>query len=161
MGSYKNDLQEGKGVLTFADGSSYDGYWKKDNMEGKGVMKFAVNGTITEAGCAHKVNAGDVYDGEWQDGKRHGACMYTFFNGEVFTCTFVGGVCGEFHARQAAVRAAPDDASVQARAEALRCIAPRRRTAPTAPRLLRRGLQVPRAQQQQQLINHIYSSSSS
>ena len=36
---------------------------------------------------------------------------------EAFTCSFVGGVCGEFDARQAAVRAAPDAASAQARAE--------------------------------------------
>jgi len=35
----------------------------------------------------------------------------------VYACTFVDGVCKEFDARQAAVRAAPDAASVQARAE--------------------------------------------
>ena len=53
----------------------------------------------------------------WKDDKRHGACRYTFFNGEVYACTFVDGVCAEFDARQAAVRAAPDAASAQARAE--------------------------------------------
>jgi len=63
------------------------------------------------------MNAGDVCDCVWKAGKRHGACRYTFFNGEVYACTFVDGVCKEFDARQAAVRAAPDAASVQARAE--------------------------------------------
>ena len=112
-----NGKREGKGVFTYATGNSYDGYWKNDLREGKGVMKFAVDGKTSLPGLRTTWNAGDVYDGEWQDGNRHGACRYTFFNGEVFTCTFVGGVCGEFDARQAAVRAAPDAASAQARAE--------------------------------------------
>ena len=119
MGSYKNGLFEGKGVATYADGDSYDGEWKNGLKEGKGVYTCAVTGTVTvpEAGHSHKVNAGDVCDCVWKAGRRHGACRYTFFNGEVYACTFVDGLCKEFDARQAAVRAAPDAASAQARAE--------------------------------------------
>jgi hypothetical protein len=86
-------------------------------MEGKGVFTWADGGTETAAGRSHEVNAGDVCDCVWKADRRHGACRYTFFNGEVYACTFVDGVCAEFDARQAAVRAAPDAASVQARAE--------------------------------------------
>jgi hypothetical protein len=86
--------------------------------EGKGVRTYETDGTVTEAGRSHTVNASDVYDGEWKANRRHGACRYTFFNGEVYACTFVDGVCREFDARQAAVRAAPDAASAQARTEA-------------------------------------------
>jgi hypothetical protein len=102
---------------TCEDGSSYDGEWKNGLREGKGVVTFTVTETVTVAGRSHEVNAGDVCDCVWKADRRHGACRYTFFNGEVYICTFVDGVCGEFDARQAAVRAAPDAASVQARAE--------------------------------------------
>ena len=119
VGSFKNDKREGKGVFTYADGDSYDGEFKNGLREGKGVYTCAVTGvtgTVT-AGCSHEMNAGDVCDCVWKADRRHGACRYTFFNGEVYACTFVDGVCKEFDARQAAVRAAPDAASVQARAE--------------------------------------------
>jgi hypothetical protein len=114
-GDWKNGLKEGKGVFTWADGNSYDGEWKNDLQNGKGVMKYAVDGKTSTPGLSTSWNARDVCDCEWKDGtRRHGACRYTFFNGEVYACTFVDGVCSEFDARQAAVRAAPDAASAQA-----------------------------------------------
>ena len=106
-GEWKNDLMEGKGVYTWADGNSYDGEWKNDKMEGKGVMKFAVDGKTSLPGLSTTWNAGDVCDCVWKADRRHGACRYTFFNGVVYACTFVDGVCKEFDARQAAVRADP------------------------------------------------------
>ena len=86
-------------------------------MEGRGVYTYAVDGELLDenGGCSY--NAKDKFDGVFKADKRHGACTYTFFNGETFTCTFVEGRCAEFVQRQAAVRAAPDAASVQARAE--------------------------------------------
>jgi hypothetical protein len=108
-------LKEGKGIFRFAGCGSYNGDWKNNLFEGKGVRTYAVTGSITGAGHGHKkINAGNVCDYEWKADKRHGACRYTFFNGEVYACTFVDGVCGEFDARQAAVLAAPDAASAQA-----------------------------------------------
>ena len=117
-GDWKNDLKEGTGVFRWADGDSYVGSYKNDLKEGKGVLTCAVDGKTSLPGLYQKPvgtrNAGDVCDCVWKENKRHGACRYTFFNGEVYACTFVDGVCGEFDARQAAVRAAPDAASVQA-----------------------------------------------
>jgi hypothetical protein len=107
VGSYKNNLMEGKGVYTYADGNSYDGEWKNGLKEGKGVFTYAVDGKTSLPGLSTTWNAGDVCDGVWKENKRHGACRYTFFNGEVYACTFVDGVCAEFDARQAAVRADP------------------------------------------------------
>lgn len=98
---------EGKGVYTFANVGSYVGSFRNDLKHGKGVRTFKVSGSVTEAGHSHKVNFGDVCDCEWKDDKRHGACRYTFFNGEVYACTFVEGQCPEFDQRQAAVRADP------------------------------------------------------
>ena len=106
-GNFSNGKKEGTGVFRWANGDSYVGSFKNDLMEGKGVFTCAVTGTVTVAGISHKVNAGDVCDCVWKADRRHGACRYTFFNGEVYACTFVDGVCAEFDARQAAVRADP------------------------------------------------------
>ena len=103
--------------MRYADGGIYDGSWKIDLKEGRGVLTYAVDGEQPDelGGCSF--NANDKIDGVFKADKRHGACTYTFFNGETFPCTFVEGRCAEFVQRQAAVRAAPDAASVQARAE--------------------------------------------
>ena len=118
-GDFSNGLKEGHGVVRSANGDIYDGSWKNDNMEGTGVFTYAVDGKVADefGGCSY--NAKDKIDGVFKAGKRHGACTYTFFNGETFPCTFVEGRCAEFVQRQAAVRAAPDAASVKAKAVSL------------------------------------------
>jgi hypothetical protein len=35
------DIMEGKGVLTYANGAIYDGEWKDGNRDGKGVYTWA------------------------------------------------------------------------------------------------------------------------
>ena len=109
---------EGTGVFRWADGDIYDGSWKNGDKEGRGVLTYAFDGKVPDelGGCS--INAKDKIDGVFKADKRHGACTYTFFNGETFPCTFVEGRCAEFDQRQAAVRAAPDAASVLARADA-------------------------------------------
>ena len=106
-GNYSNDMMEGNGVYRWADGDIYDGSWKNGDMEGRGVLTYAADGELPDelGGCSF--NAKDKIDGVFKADKRHGACMYTFFNGETFPCTFVEGRCAEFDQRQAAVRAAP------------------------------------------------------
>ena len=106
-GSWKNDKKDGTGVYRWADGDIYDGSWKNDKREGRGVDTYAVDGELLDelGGCSY--NAKDKIDGVFKESKRHGACTYTFFNGETFPCTFVEGRCAEFVQRQAAVRAAP------------------------------------------------------
>ena len=108
--SYEGDWREGKqhglGVFKYADGSFYEGYWRNHKQHGKGVFKYATDGRTPLPGLEYSWNAGDQYDGEYKADVRHGACTYTFFNGETLNCTWVDGRCPEFTARQAALRAA-------------------------------------------------------
>ncbi len=115
-GNWRNDKMEGTGVFTGANGNFYDGGWKNGDYEGRGVVTYAVDSKLPDELGGYSYNSKDKFDGVFKAGKRHGACTYTFFNGETFRCTFVEGRCAEFDQRQAAVRAAPDAASVQARA---------------------------------------------
>ena len=45
VGDLTNDLPDGKGVMTYKDGSSYDGEWKKGKRYGKGKFIWP-NGQI-------------------------------------------------------------------------------------------------------------------
>jgi len=58
---------------------------------GRGAQILAVDGQ--PIGSQHAGDAGDKYDGKWKDNQRHGACTYTFFNGETFNCTWADGGC--------------------------------------------------------------------
>jgi hypothetical protein len=109
---------DGTGVYTLLSGSKYEGGFKNCKRDGQGQFTYAVYGKQPDALGGNSVNANDKIIGGFRGDKRHGACTYTFFNGETFECTFVDGHCDAFDARQAAVRAAPDAAAVRARAEA-------------------------------------------
>ncbi|MCJ7664230.1 MAG: hypothetical protein MUO24_08310, partial [Desulfobacterales bacterium] len=50
-------LLNGKAVIKWSDGESYDGYYKAGQREGKGILKLA---------------DGSVYEGEWKAGKMEG-----------------------------------------------------------------------------------------
>jgi len=100
-GNFIKGLKEGKGFQLWGDGTSYEGDWGQDKHDGKGIMKYATDGKSTSS--AYTWNAGDMYNGEWKLGLRHGTCRYTFFNGEVFDCTWKDDRCPEFTAKQSAV----------------------------------------------------------
>ncbi|MDE6060644.1 MAG: hypothetical protein K2G31_04165, partial [Clostridia bacterium] len=51
----KNNKPHGHGVMTFSDGSKYDGEWRDALMHGHGAMTW---------------RDGTKYNGEWRDGKR-------------------------------------------------------------------------------------------
>jgi hypothetical protein len=117
-GYWSGDKKWGTGILRYANGRKYDGSFKNDKYEGRGVFTYTVSGNVPDeyGGCS--LDAKDKINGVFKAGKRHGPCTYTFFNGETFRCFFLEGRCAEFDERQAAVRAAPDAASVHARAYA-------------------------------------------
>jgi hypothetical protein len=96
-------MKEGQGKMDFGNGDIYVGSWRKGNKEGLGRFVYAVDGKSSLPGCNFSWNAGDVYEGGFKAGTRHGACTYTFFSGETAQFTWVDGVCHEFNARQAAV----------------------------------------------------------
>jgi hypothetical protein len=98
-GTFKNGLKDGTGVYTLADGSVYSGRFRKGVRDGEGVMTYAVDGSSLN----YTYKAGERYSGGWRDDKRHGACTYTFFNGETARFTWAEDVCLEFNARQSAI----------------------------------------------------------
>jgi len=50
-------LRQGHGVQVWHDGTKYEGTYDQDRHNGKGRLIHA---------------DGDVYEGQWQDGKAHG-----------------------------------------------------------------------------------------
>jgi hypothetical protein len=119
-GEWRNGMRHGRGKEVWADDTTYEGEWSEDRKHGRGVSKYAVDGKASLPGHSldYSWNAGDKYDGGFKASLRHGACTYTFFNGETFNCTWADGGCPEFTVRQRMVRAALDPASAQASAAA-------------------------------------------
>ena len=60
---YVDGQRDGTGVMTYADGGSYDGQWKKGRRHGQGVYVYG--------------NA-DYYSGQWAGGVKHGVGLYFF-----------------------------------------------------------------------------------
>ena len=116
-GDWSEDKKNGRGKYVWASGATYEGGYSEDKMHGRGVYTYAVDGKTSLPGLDYSWNAGDRIDCGFKADMRHGPCAYTFFNGETLNCTWVDGRCPEFTARQSAVRAAPDHASAQARAQ--------------------------------------------
>lgn len=76
-------------VITFTDGSSYDGATDGKTLSGTGTMQFAngdkytgsfENGSRSGRGV-YTWSAGDLYDGEWADDAMDGSGSYTFADG--------------------------------------------------------------------------------
>ncbi|KAK7200097.1 MORN repeat [Novymonas esmeraldas] len=84
-GAFKTGKRSGKGRCAFTNGRVYDGEWREDEMNGQGTLHGATNiddfVSYTGAFCDGKRSGqqgrcvyanGDVYDGAWAAGKRHG-----------------------------------------------------------------------------------------
>jgi hypothetical protein len=57
----------GKGIYTWPDGRSYDGYFENDMKHGLGIYSWP---------------DGKCYDGGWKDGKQHGQGKFTNSRGK-------------------------------------------------------------------------------
>lgn len=84
--------KHGRGLLTYSDGSSYDGEWKDGVMEGQGTFCYK-NGDVYSGCFVNNKPHGrglmmykneNIYDGEWHDGMRTGDGTLTFANGSVY-----------------------------------------------------------------------------
>ena len=58
VGGWFSGMRDGYGKATFANGDVYVGGWERDKVVGKGVMYYN--------------ESGNMYDGLWKYGKRHG-----------------------------------------------------------------------------------------
>ena len=66
MGTWSSNLKEGSGVLTLANGDSYEGQFKQDKKHGRG--KFCWGDGPWK---------GHEYDGEWNMDRMEGKGQYT------------------------------------------------------------------------------------
>lgn len=67
---------DGKGTMTYSDGSEYTGDWENGIRQGKGTMKYS-NGT---------------YDGEWENDKKNGEGTYVWNDGKTYEGAYVNDV---------------------------------------------------------------------
>jgi hypothetical protein len=84
----------GHGIYTSADGSIYDGLWLHNKKNGHGCTFYNSDGRSLLSNFTWC--QGDVFDGEFVNNVRHGACEYTWFNGEKLRCVWDNGRCHEW-----------------------------------------------------------------
>ncbi|KAL9180595.1 hypothetical protein ACHAXT_011048 [Thalassiosira profunda] len=95
-GEWKDDKKHGRG-MTFASGSVYDCQWKNGTMQRWAKITYAngdvYEGEISGYGLRHGKGVGykfangsvcNVYDGQWQDGKKHGRGKMTYTSGNFY-----------------------------------------------------------------------------
>lgn len=76
-GTYVNDVKEGYGKQTFANGDVYEGNYKNDMRNGQGTYTFA---------------NGETYTGGFKDNQLTGEGTYTWPSGRTITGVFENGV---------------------------------------------------------------------
>uniref|UniRef100_A0ACD5Y293 Uncharacterized protein n=1 Tax=Avena sativa TaxID=4498 RepID=A0ACD5Y293_AVESA len=94
-GTYRGRCQEGvpegKGRLTYSDGSFYDGLWRYGKRSGLGTLYYS---------------NGDVFHGTWRDGLIHGKGWYYFHSGDRWFANFWKGKAngeGRFYAKDGSI----------------------------------------------------------
>jgi len=92
------DLGNGTAVVTYADGSVYEGAWE-GKRHGTGKMTWR-NGNVYQGSWRDNLQEGrglmtywdgSRYNGEWQGGKRHGKGEMTWLDGERYGGTHYQG----------------------------------------------------------------------
>jgi hypothetical protein len=104
VGEFSNGLKNGNGTYVYSNQSYYNGNWRNGVKHGKGISVYKVFGGNED----YTWFAGDVYDGEFVDNVRHGACEYTWFNGEKLRCVWSNGKCPEWSQKTAEIFASMD-----------------------------------------------------
>ena len=74
-------------------------------MNARACLDSTGTSHVTRNASGYTWNAGDVFDGFMEGNIRHGACTYTFFNGQRLECQWIHGRCSEFNQAQHAVLA--------------------------------------------------------
>ncbi|OAY63004.1 Protein ACCUMULATION AND REPLICATION OF CHLOROPLASTS 3 [Ananas comosus] len=90
-GRCQGGLPEGKGRLTFVDGSFYDGMWRGGKRSGLGTLYYS---------------NGDVFHGTWRDDLMHGKGWFYFRGGDRWFANFWKGRAngeGRFYSQNGSV----------------------------------------------------------
>ena len=97
-GDFWNGMRDGRGEMTFSDGTEYDGTWKCDRMHGQGMRKYISGNIYTgpyyqgkRQGSQGRLQykSGDLYIGEWSDDNFDGRGAFYFNRGDVYHGSFV------------------------------------------------------------------------
>lgn len=90
-GRCQGGLPEGKGHLTFMDGSFYDGLWRCGKRSGLGTFCYS---------------NGDVFQGSWRDDLMHGKGWFYFHTGDRWFANFWKGKAngeGRFYSKNGSI----------------------------------------------------------
>lgn len=97
-------LRHGKGILQWANGSYYNGWWYKDEAHGGTGILYHHDGDIYEGDWQHNKAHGKgiyrhlegaIYNGDWYDDKQHGNGKEIWKDGAVYEGEFINGFkCG-------------------------------------------------------------------
>ena len=91
----------GYGTYTYASGNIYVGNWVNDRRHGQGKMTYKESGKVEEGewedgefiqgSCTWNKGTwkGDVYEGSFEQFKRHGHGTYTWKNGDIYVGNWV------------------------------------------------------------------------
>ncbi|KAL4444491.1 hypothetical protein ABPG74_016784 [Tetrahymena malaccensis] len=74
FGEWIGDVRYGKGIMTWQDGSKFEGYFKNSKANGRGRLVHA---------------NGEIYEGDWKDDKAHGYGVYTHLDGATYEGTWI------------------------------------------------------------------------
>ena len=98
-GDWVNGEMNGNGIYTYANGEKYKVTCKEDEIISKEPFETPkTSSTVIRSNQKAKTeykqiryDSGDVYEGETQNGKRHGKGKYTWADGDVFDGNWVDG----------------------------------------------------------------------
>ncbi|GMH65407.1 hypothetical protein TrST_g10128 [Triparma strigata] len=100
-GEWVKDLRHGKGIVRFKDGSVYSGDIKRERIEGEGTWCYKDgnqyagsfrNGEKSGYGTHLNGTSGEIFQGDFENGVRHGRGKLTQISGNSFSGDFDHGV---------------------------------------------------------------------
>lgn len=103
-GDIEKGLRHGRGTIVWTHGCTYDGEWKNDIMDGMGTMRWPSLGQTYRGQFFKNMMHGlgrmewvlpsgvlAAYEGEWEDGKRHGKGTMVYDQNDEYNRTVYDG----------------------------------------------------------------------